>query len=90
MPDSNFTKAFITDNLTQFKDKVNTIGKEVGGLARLTTTIDSDLVGAINELDSDIGTRPHTTLTTTAKTLTGAINEIRAGGVSLDLSLIHI
>ena len=84
MPDSNFTKAFITDNLTQFKDKVNTIGKEVGGLARLTTTLDSDLVGAINELDSDIGTRPHTTLTTTAKTLTGAINEIRAGGVALD------
>ena len=57
MPDSNFTKAFITDNLTQFKDKVNLIGKEVGGLARLTTTIDSDLVGAINELDSDIGAR---------------------------------
>ena len=84
MPDSNFTKAFITDNLTQFKDKVNLIGKEVGGLARLTTTIDSDLVGAINELDSDIGARPHTTLTTTAKTITGAINELDAGGGSLD------
>ncbi len=83
MPDSNFTKAFITDNLTQFKDKVNLIGKEVGGLARLTTTIDSDLVGAINELDSDIGTRPHTTLTTTAKTITGALNELNAGTGSL-------
>ncbi len=84
MPDSNYTKAFITDNLTQFKNKVNLIGKEVGGLARLTTTIDSDLVGAINELDSDIGARPHTTLTTTAKTITGALNELNAGGGSLD------
>jgi hypothetical protein len=83
MPDSNYTKAFITDNLTQFKNKVNLIGKEVGGLARLTTTIDSDLVGAINELDSDIGARPHTTLTTTAKTITGALNELNAGGGSL-------
>ena len=84
MPDSNVTQAFITDNLTQFKDKVNLIGEEVGGLARLTTSRDSNLVFAINELDSDIGARPHTTLTTTAKTLTGAINEIRAGGVALD------
>ena len=83
MPDSNYTKAFITDNLTQFKNKVNTIGKEVGGLARLTTTIDSDLVGAINELDSDIGARPHTTLTTVEKTITGALNELNAGGGSL-------
>ena len=84
MPDSNVTQAFITDNLTQFKDKVNLIGEEVGGLARLTTSRDSNLVFAINELDSDIGARPHTTLTTTAKTITGAINEIRAGGVALD------
>ena len=83
MPDSNVTKAFITDNLTQFKDKVNLIGEEVGGLARLTTSRDSNLVFAINELDSDIGGRPHTTLTTTAKTLTGAINELNAGSISL-------
>ena len=83
MPDSNVTKAFITDNLTQFKDKVNLIGEEVGGLARLTTSRDSNLVFAINELDSDIGARPHTTLTTTAKTITGALNELNAGGGSL-------
>ena len=83
MPDSNVTKAFITDNLTQFKDKVNLIGEEVGGLAKLTTSRDSNLVFAINELDSDIGARPHTTLTTTAKTITGALNELNAGGGSL-------
>ena len=64
--DSNYTVISTTDNFTQLVNKTNTISKEVGGLARLTTTIDSDLVGAINELDSDIGTRPHTTLTTSA------------------------
>ena len=57
--------------------------KKLGGLVRLTTTIDSDIVGAINELDSDVGASPHTTLTTTAKTITGAINELNAGGGSL-------
>ena len=83
MTDRNFTKTFTTANFTQFVNNTNTIGKEVGGLARLTTTVDSDLVGAINELDSDIGARPHTTLTTTAKTITGALNELNAGGGSL-------
>tara|TARA_B100000282_G_scaffold108460_1_gene76958 strand:- start:596 stop:1918 length:1323 start_codon:yes stop_codon:yes gene_type:complete len=84
MTDSNFTKTLTTDNFTQFINNTNTIGKEVGGLARLTTTVDSDLVGAINELDSDIGARPHTTLTTNTKTLTAAINELHtSGGASL-------
>ena len=80
MPDSNFTKTFTTDNFSQFVTISNTIGKEVGGLARLTTTVDSDLVGAINELDSDIGARPHTTLNTNSKTITGAVNEIHTAG----------
>ena len=83
MPDSNYTVTSTTDNFSQFVNNTNTISKEVGGLARLTTTIDSDLVGAINELDSDIGARPHTTLTTVAKTITGALNELNAGGGSL-------
>ena len=80
MTDSNFTKTLTTDNFTQFINNTNTIGKEVGGLARLTTTVDSDLVGAINELDSDIGARPHTTLNTNTKNITAAINEIHTAG----------
>ena len=80
MTDSNFTKTLTTDNFTQFINNTNTIGKEVGGLARLTTTVDSDLVGAINELDSDIGARPHTNLNTNTKNLTAAINEIHTAG----------
>ena len=69
-------KTAISDNFTQLKDNVNNQSLDVGATGKLTTTVDSDIVGAINEIDSDIGTRPHTTLTTTAKTLTGAINEI--------------
>ena len=80
MTDSNFTKTLTTDNFTQFINNTNTIGKEVGGLARLTTTVDSDLVGAINELDSDIGARPHTNLNTNTKNITAAINEIHTAG----------
>ena len=51
----------------------------------MTTTQDSDIVGAINELDAEIGS---VTLTTTAQTLTGAIQEIFQGGFEeLDLTL---
>jgi hypothetical protein len=45
--------------------------------AQLRTT-KTHLLGAVNELDSDIGDRPHTTLTTDAKTLTSAILELDA------------
>ena len=62
MPDSNYTVTSTTDNFSQFVNNTNTISKNLGATGKLTTTIDSDLVGAINELDSDIGARPHTTL----------------------------
>ena len=83
MPDSNYTVTSTTDNFSQFVNNTNTISKNLGATGNLTTTVDSDIVGAINELDSDIGARPHTNLTTTAKTITGAINELNAGGGSL-------
>lgn len=44
---------------------------------KITTTA-TNLVSGINELDSDIGANPHTTLTTAAKTLTGSVNELDA------------
>ena len=83
MPDSNYTVTSTTDNFSQFVNNTNTISKNLGATGNLTTTVDSDIVGAINELDSDIGARPHTTLTTVAKTITGALNELNAGGGSL-------
>ena len=74
-----------TDNLSQLVTNVNTISKDVGATGKLTTTQDSDIVGAINELDAEIGS---VTLTTTAQTLTGAIQEIFQGGFEeLDLTL---
>ena len=79
------TVTAITDNLSQLITNLNQTAKDVGGTDRLTTTQDSDLVGAINELDAEIGS---VTLTTTAQTLTGAIQEIFQGGFEeLDLTL---
>ena len=74
-----------SDNLSQLITNLNQTAKDAGGTDRLTTTQDSDLVGAINELDAEIGS---VTLTTTAQTLTGAIQEIFQGGFEeLDLTL---
>ena len=74
-----------SDNLSQLVTNLNQTAKDVGGTDRLTTTQDSDIVGAINELDAEIGS---VTLTTTAQTLTGAIQEIFQGGFEeLDLTL---
>ena len=85
MPDSNYTVTSTTDNFSQFVNNTNTISKNLGATGNLTTTIDSDIVGAINELDAEIGSA---TLTTTAQTLTGAIQEIFQGGFEeLDLTL---
>ena len=78
----------LTDSINIWRQKTNQIAKDAGSTNNLTTTVDSDLVGAINELDSDIGARPHTTLTTAAKTLTGAINNLDSdiGNLSSPLS----
>ena len=74
-----------SDNLSQLVTNLNQTAKDVGGTDRLTTTQDSDIVGAINELDAEIGS---VTLTTTAQTLSGAIQEIFQGGFEeLDLTL---
>ena len=66
----------ISDTVKQFQEKFNSTSANLGDRSRLTTSVDSDFVGAINELDSDIGARPHTTLTTAAKNITGAVNEL--------------
>ena len=48
-------KTAISDNFTQLKDNVNNQSLDVGATGKLTTTVDSDIVGAINEIDSDLG-----------------------------------
>lgn len=44
----------LTDTFKVFRDNVNTISTNVGDPTGLTTTEDSDLVTALNELDSDL------------------------------------
>ena len=45
----------LNDLVSTWKDKTNEISYKVGDLVNLTTTGDSDLVQAINEVDSDLG-----------------------------------
>ena len=44
----------LNDLVSTWKDKTNEISYKIGDLANLTTTGDSDLVQAINEIDSDL------------------------------------
>lgn len=63
-----------SDTINVWKEKTNDISTDVGDIVQLTTDIDSDVVGAINSLDSNLGAREN--LTTIDKTdLVTAINE---------------
>ena len=46
----------LNDLVSTWKDKTNEISYKVGDLTNLTTTGDSDLVQAINEIDADVST----------------------------------
>jgi hypothetical protein len=67
------TIVYLTDTFNSFKTKVNDISDDIGDITLLTTTVDSDVVGALNNLHADIGNV--STLTTTGTTLVAAINE---------------
>ena len=45
----------LSDQMAVFVQKANLISTHVGDIVTLTTTNDSDLVGAVNELDSAQG-----------------------------------
>lgn len=73
-------KADLTTNANDIVSGVNELelgirGTNNGLVASILSTTANDLVLAIGELDSDIGARPHTTLTTSSKNLTAAVNE---------------
>lgn len=65
----------LSDNFNQFRDKVNKIAEDAGATNQLTTTTDSDLVGAINEHDAELGTITSAAMGTTASTVETAIKE---------------
>ena len=67
----------VVSALNAISQDIQRLDSDINREARLTTTA-STVRGAINELDSDIGARPHTNLNTTAKNLVDAINENKA------------
>src|SRR6056300_1370704 len=72
----------LNDTIATWRSQHNDVVNLVGDLATLTTTQDSDLVAAMNEIDSDLtsivgNVASISSLTTTDKTsLVAAINEI--------------
>ena len=67
----------VVSALNAISQDIQRLDSDINREARMTTTA-TTLRGAINELDSDIGARPHTNLNTTAKNLVDAINENKA------------
>jgi hypothetical protein len=65
-----------SDNIATWVNKSNQTVNRVGDLANLTTSHDSSLVGALNELDSELGTITSVAMGTTADTVSGAIAEL--------------
>ena len=66
----------LSDPIGTFVNKTNTISDDVGDLATLTTSLDSNLAGAINELDAELGTITAGAMGTTASTVSTAIKEL--------------
>lgn len=81
------TASTVGGAIAELEAEIDTLNTFVEPTQSLTTTA-TTLADAVNELDSDIGARPHTGLTTTAKTLTAAINEhdTEIGSASLNTS----
>ena len=68
----------LTDTVNAFKDKVNEISYDVGDITLISTSgDDSDVVQAINSLDSDIGGIANLS-TTDKSSIKSAINELDA------------
>lgn len=74
------TNVNLSDTLSTFVTKANTIATDLGDTALLTTNADSNVVAAINSLDSEVTANQGSigSLNTNASTLVGAINEILA------------
>ena len=101
---ANKPKLVITNTFSDLVTKFNTVSIDLGATGELNTSQDSDVVGAINELEVGIrGTSNNlvaTDLTTSANDLVGAINEIEgvfdasakgisAGSSAFDITTTH-
>ena len=65
-----------SDTIKTFQQKVNIVSADVGRRGNLTTTQDSDVIGAINEHDAELGTITASAMGTTASTVSTAIREL--------------
>lgn len=65
----------LTDNINLQRLRFNQLRDSVGDVSSLTTT-DSNVVGAINEHDAELGTISAGAMGTIASTVSGAINEL--------------
>ena len=79
----------ISDTVKTFQEKVNIISADVGWRGNLTTTEDSDVVGAINEHDAELGTITSVAMGTTASTVSTAIAELDTRLDSINDTLIN-
>ena len=79
----------ISDTVKTFQEKVNIISADVGWRGNLTTTEDSDVVGAINEHDAELGTITPAAMGTTASTVSTAILELDTRLDSINDTLIN-
>ena len=71
------TTVNLTDTVTNWVTKTNQISNTIGDLTNLNTTVDSDVVGAINELKSSINLLDSADITLSARS---SIQVIDAGG----------
>ena len=68
----------LSDPFSTFVNKTNTISTGVGDVATLSTTLDSNLTGAVNELHAELGTITTGVMGTTASNVGAAIGELEA------------
>lgn len=71
------TTVNLTDTVTNWVTKTNQISNTIGDLTSLNTTVDSDIVGAINELKVAVDKTDSADIITTAR---NALQVIDAGG----------
>ena len=74
MPNTRIPNVVLADNLNVQRLRFNQLLDSVGNVSTLTTT-DSNVVGAINEHDAELGTISASAMATTASTVSGAIRE---------------
>ena len=65
----------LTDTFNSFKNKVNDISNDIGDITLLTTSVDSDVVGALNQHEVQIGDNVLTGLSAT--NLSAGVRELR-------------